>query len=1015
MQPMSQLSRFVMVLTALVAANANIAPAEPPHAPHECRWAYGPITIDGIADEPDWARAETITFHRLWNADAPTPRSNTTARLLWDRDYLYFHAEMTDADVVAATSHRDGRLWLGDSIELYLKPDARKPGYYAFHVNPANTQLDMFVPERVSDAHARYAGADTFDYDTDVTVKGTVNRRNDRDTRWTVEGRIAWRSMIRTGARPNINEVWRYTVCRYDYAVGSDKPELSATAPLTRRDFHRHEDYAALRFVGPVVPRPDHARPYGIDKLTPMTTSRVVGSPGPPPPYAVSRAYPKLNIRFPIQVAAIPGSDHLLVIDQRWPYGPTRLVTFPDHPDAKRVTPVLDTPGVRYDVAFHPEFRDNGYVYVGLNRDGRTHIERYTMSLDPPHRIDADSVKPIIDWPSNGHNGGALAFGNDGMLYVTSGDGTSGSDPDLMGQRLDTLLSKVLRIDVDHPSGGRAYGVPEDNPFVDLDGAAPETWAYGLRNPWRIDVDRETGRVWVGNNGQDLWEQVYLIERGANYGWSVTEGSQPFMPNRKRGPHPITPPTVEHSHAEARSLTGGIVYHGNAHPDLRGAYIYGDYSTGKVWAVKRDGERIVWQKELADTTLQITGFGTDTRGELLIADHRGDGGFYRLTPNTDGDDAPFPKRLSDTGLFASVAEHRAAPGVIGYSINAPRWADGATGDRYIAIPAHPDQHGKPVTGRIYMNPLRGWSPPEQTVVIKTLSMQMVEGNPASQRRIETQMLTKQRCEWAAYTYAWNDEQTDAKLVDPRTGAEHTLKVQTAQGTRTVKWRHMSSAECMVCHSRAANYLLGFNTLQLNREHDYGGVSDNQLRTFEHLGLLDVPYAHQLRWLMEHDLRSGRLDDKTIRQRLGEQFKSHGQRRPPHVSRMLTTDPDRLPRLVDPHDPAQPLERRARSYLQANCAGCHIQDGGGNALINLEFTTPLNRTGLLDPPKHLHFDIKKARIVAPGEPERSVLLKRIGTRGPGKMPLIGSREVDPSAIQLMRDWIQHVQQPQDRRK
>ena len=164
--------------------------------------------------------------------------------------------------------------------------------------------------------------------------------------------------------------------------------------------------------------------------------------------------------------------------------------------------------------------------------------------------------------------------------------------------------------------------VPKDNPFVNLKDARPETWAYGFRNPWRLTVDSKTGHIWVGQNGQDLWEQAFLIEKGANYGWSVLEGSHPFYPTRKAGPTPFVKPTVEHHHNEARSLTGGIVYHGKKFPDLQGAYVYGDYSTGKIWGVKHDGKKVVWHRELTDTTLQITGFGTDASGEILILDHR---------------------------------------------------------------------------------------------------------------------------------------------------------------------------------------------------------------------------------------------------------------------------------------------------------------------------------------------------------------------------------------------------------
>src|SRR5207244_1910429 len=209
----------------------------------------------------------------------------------------------------------------------------------------------------------------------------------------------------------------------------------------------------------------------------------------------------------------------------------------------------------------------------------------------------------------------------------------------------------LCRIDVDHPDANKACSVPNDNPFVGQEGIRPETWAYGLRNPWRMTVDAKTGDLWVGQNGQDLWEQAYLVRKGENYGWSVMEGSHPFYPERKAGPTPITAPTVEHPHSEFRSLTGGIVYYGSKFPELHGAYLYGDYSTGKVWGIRHDGQKEVWHKELADTRLQITGFGADAHGEVLICDHRGQdkGGFYTLEPTPkDLPPSTFPRRLSDS-------------------------------------------------------------------------------------------------------------------------------------------------------------------------------------------------------------------------------------------------------------------------------------------------------------------------------------------------------------------------------
>src|SRR5262249_30535771 len=205
--------------------------------------------------------------------------------------------------------------------------------------------------------------------------------------------------------------------------------------------------------------------------------------------------------------------------------------------------------GPAVGLTLHPDYERNGYIYFGLNgpmqgRPKTTQVVRYTVDRKPPYRIDPNSKHLIIEWPSDGHNGGDLAFGNDGYLYVSSGDGTSDSDANLTGQTLNDLLGAVLRIDVDHPDPGRSYGVPQDNPFAHRPGARPELWAYGLRNPWRLSYDRESGQLWAGNNGQDLWEQIFLIKKGGNYGWSVTEGSHVFRAQRQAGPDPISPPAA---------------------------------------------------------------------------------------------------------------------------------------------------------------------------------------------------------------------------------------------------------------------------------------------------------------------------------------------------------------------------------------------------------------------------------------------------------------------------------------
>jgi glucose/arabinose dehydrogenase len=319
--------------------------------------------------------------------------------------------------------------------------------------------------------------------------------------------------------------------------------------------------------------------PYGLDKRIPWNSLRLVGSPEPPLAYTVERTYTKHEWKSPIFISQEPGSDRLWIVQSNnKPDQGSSIVRIKDDPASNETEIVLEIPKqLVYSICFDPEYQTNGYVYVFSNgpRDAAermNRVSRFTITRQPL-RINPKSAQLVIEWKSNGHDGGDMAFGLDGMFFITTGDGTSDSDGLDSGQTLNDLLGSVLRIDVHRRDGSLPYAIPKDNPFIDTPGARPEIWAYGLRNPWRMCTDSKTGHIWVGNNGQDLWETAYLLRRGANYGWSVYEGSHPFYLERRRGPTPLVLPTIEHSHAEFRSLTGGAVYYGERLRDLVGAYI----------------------------------------------------------------------------------------------------------------------------------------------------------------------------------------------------------------------------------------------------------------------------------------------------------------------------------------------------------------------------------------------------------------------------------------------------------
>jgi glucose/arabinose dehydrogenase len=291
-------------------------------------------------------------------------------------------------------------------------------------------------------------------------------------------------------------------------------------------------------------------------------------------------------------------------------------------------------------LAFHPRFATNRRLFVDYTRarDGGTIVSELRASADGS-RVDPSSERIIlfVPQPFANHNGGQLAFGPDGYLYIGLGDGGSGGDPYGNGQNRNVLLGKILRIDVDGPhAAGKAYGIPPDNPYA-AGGfapgeARPEVWAYGLRNPWRFSFDRVTGELYIGDVGQNAWEEIDRQPLdppgGANYGWNLMEGNHCFQSGCD--PTGLTMPIAEYSHQLGCSVTGGYVYRGTAQAALRGMYIFGDYCSGRLFTVHSEDGAIT-TGTVAESGLNISSFGEDEAGELYLVDLSG-GGLYRLVP-----------------------------------------------------------------------------------------------------------------------------------------------------------------------------------------------------------------------------------------------------------------------------------------------------------------------------------------------------------------------------------------------
>ncbi len=349
-------------------------------------------------------------------------------------------------------------------------------------------------------------------------------------------------------------------------------------------------------------------------------------------PVELEPAFPGLEFdRMVLLTYPDDGSGRLFVVLQ-----PGRIVVFDNDPGVESAETFLDIRERVNDsgneegllgLAFDPAFAENGHFYVNYTASGprRTVVSRFSVSAEDPDRADPDSELVFLEvaQPYRNHNGGHVAFGPDGMLYVGLGDGGSSGDPRGNGQDTSTLLGSILRIDVSALDETGGYAAPPDNPFAGGDGTARgEIWAYGLRNPWRFSFDRHTGDLWAADVGQNRYEEVDIIRPGRNYGWNLMEGSKCFRPTNcdTRG---LEMPVAEYGRDGGCSVTGGYVYRGSRQPALYGAYLYADFCSGKIWALRHDGAAVTEQMLIADTGLSISSFGEDESGEVYVLTFEG--------------------------------------------------------------------------------------------------------------------------------------------------------------------------------------------------------------------------------------------------------------------------------------------------------------------------------------------------------------------------------------------------------
>jgi putative heme-binding domain-containing protein len=682
----------------------------------------------------------------------------------------------------------------------------------------------------------------------------------------------------------------------------------------------------------------------------PWTTSRISGDPYPGAPYQIRPVFPNLRFQRPTSIEEIPNTNRLMITEIGG-----KIHSVQKGSRDSRAELVIDlavhtgSDATAFDAEFHPDFPKNRQVfvcYVHPGEGGHTRVSRFELSEATPPKILPRTEQVIITWPKGGHNGGCLEFGKEGYLYISTGDGSGPNPPDGLttGQNVSDLLGAILRIDVDRTDGERAYRIPTDNPFHNLEGARPEIWAYGLRNPWKIGVDRETGDVFAADNGWETWELVHRIVKGGNCGWPVMEGPDLLRSEVAIGPTPIIPPFKEHPHTEANSVIGGPVYRGQLFPDLSGWFIYGDYITGTIWAVKANEDKTASFRTLADTDLRLVSFTEGSGGEVYLLDYDSTEQIYELIPSDPKDTpnvTPFPTKLSDTGLFRSLKTLEPMPGVVPYEVRVPRWMDGAEGKRWIGIPGNGAAKLASESGSAEF--------PKGTVLVKQLNLPQANGESAI--RLETQLLHYESGTWRPYSYVWNELGSEATLVGS-VGLDRYIETKDASGASLRRRWHISAQnECRLCHNADVGFVLGFTPNQL----------EDQLSTL------------------------------TAKQ----------------VLKALPQVPDKE-RLVNPHDASQNLNDRARSYLHTNCAMCHRPGGSAIASIDLlrdlsfEQLRTNKGTGIGT------FGIRHAKVITNGDPFRSVLMYRMSKLGYSRMPYIGTQVVDSAGVALVAEWIRSLE-------
>lgn len=727
----------------------------------------------------------------------------------------------------------------------------------------------------------------------------------------------------------------------------------------------------------------------------PNTTLTLPATP-PQSGFVPTLAFGNLAFTDPLAIVSPPDeTNRLFIVEQRGVVAVITNLAAPNRSEFLNLTGRVlggapsDEQGL-LGLAFHPGFRTNGFFYVYFttteittNLDGSVNngphqcLARFRASVANTNIADPGSelrLLSLFDEAPN-HNGGCLQFGPDAYLYVSTGDEGGQDDSFNNSQRIDKdFWSGLLRLDVDlrpgslvptpHPAhriagwnGVINYRVPPDNPFVgatSFNGVAinpgalrSEFWAVGLRNPWRFTFDTAGGALYCADVGGSLWEEVDVITRGGNYGWACREGNIPGPKAAQAPPGFISvPPILAYSHGSATNqgfaITGGVVYRGSRFPSLDGRYVFADYVSGHIWAALPNGTNAVGFQYLT-TDAGIAGFGVDPRnGDVLLADQTEDR-IKRLVTVTN---LTGPATLADTGAFASLASLTPNAGILPYEINLSFWSDNAKKTRWFSIPN--------TNLTMTFSAEGNWLFPTGTVWIKHFDL---ETNTLTHetRRMETRFLVSNTNGVYGLTYVWSHPPTNAVLA-PEEGLDESIVINDGGTLRTQAWHYPGRGECLSCHSIAGGGPLGFDTFQLHRNVQDGALTVNQIKMLSDAGYLSTS-----------------------------------------VSNVNT-----LRALAHPTNESASLEWRVRSYLEANCSFCH-QPAGTIGSWDGRLSTPTAQANLIN--GTLARDGGGGnRVIAPGDPAHSMILTRLGTRGPGGMPPVGSNLADTNGAALLHRWI-----------